>query len=524
MLDTRPESAFGDLLLHAASTSPGSVALIADGTGITYEELATRVTERAQQLAGPRSVVVVESSRTLEFVVEYLGLLRAGHVPLLTETRHAEALRRHWAGVATEGIHPDLALLMSTSGSLGSPKLVRLSHRNLASNARSIAEALRITAADRAITTLPLQYSYGLSVLHSHLMAGASVVLSENSVVDPCFRTALLEHDVTHLAGVPHTFELMERSSFEPADFPSLRIITVSGGRMDPDRVRHWATRPGAAEFAVMYGQTEATARMAVLDPVDVREHPAAFGRVIPGGELFLRPHPDAPGDDQGELVYRGPNVMMGYAIEQADLARGPELTELATGDMARRVPGTDIFEIVGRSARFIKPFGVRIDLDHLNGSLSTREADVVAGGTDEGLVVTVAARSDDGEATGAPSTALLDGVRDAARSTTGLPASYITVVGLEQIPRTASGKVDHAAILELADARRVDSPSPSGDVPAAVGSGTDDVLRAVLDVVRTALGRQAVTADDTFVGLGGDSLSYVECSIRLESLVGSLP
>ncbi len=294
---------------------------------------------------------------------------------------HAEQLAAAWAAATVHAdragcdvstrlavrreVHPDLALLLSTSGSTGSPKLVRISRRNLLANAGAIVDYLGLSETDRAITSLPLHYCYGLSVLHSHLLAGASVVLTDASVVDPCFADALRNHGVTSLAGVPHTFEMLEHAGADRVGVPSLRLLTQAGGRMAPDAVTRWTARAETwgARFYVMYGQTEATARMAFLPPELAVRRPAAIGRAIPGGELRLEPVDGQP-DDVGELVYRGPNVMMGYAERPDDLAEGALLDELRTGDLARFHADDGVFEIVGRRSRFVKPFGLRIDLD----------------------------------------------------------------------------------------------------------------------------------------------------------------
>ncbi len=273
-------------------------------------------------------------------------LLAGAHVAGLAAAWEADAIVgvdddglriEHRPGVPSRQLHPDLALLLSTSGSTGAPKLVRLSHANLLSNARAIAGYLALTPADRGITSLPLHYCYGLSVLHSHLVAGAGVVMTSASVVDPCFAAAMGDGRVTNLAGVPHSFELLERAGPDVVHVPSLRFVTQAGGRMRAERVRAWAERcrQWDAAFFVMYGQTEATARMAYLPPALATEHPQAIGRAIPGGHLELRPVDGAPAG-VGELVYRGPNVMLGYATDQSELALGATVDELATGDMAR--------------------------------------------------------------------------------------------------------------------------------------------------------------------------------------------
>ena len=233
-------------------------------------------------------------------------------------------------------LHPDLALLLSTSGSTGSPKLVRLSADSVQANAAAIAQYLHLRPSDTAVTTLPLSYCYGMSVVNSHLLVGASLELTDLSVVDPCFWELARAAEVTSFAAVPYTFDLLERVGFEHMNLPSLRYITQAGGRLDPDRVRSYAEmglRQGWDLF-VMYGQTEATARMAYLPPDQAAEHPHAIGVPVPGGSFRLEP---VPGLDDCELVYTGPNVMLGYAERPEDLALGRVITELHTGDLARR-------------------------------------------------------------------------------------------------------------------------------------------------------------------------------------------
>ena len=182
------------------------------------------------------------------------------------ERRHGSAHR----------LHPDLALLLSTSGSTGSPKLVRLSRCNLVANATAIAEYLDIRQTDRAATTLPMSYCYGLSVIHSHLLRGAGLILTDRSVVDEEFWTLFRRHRGTSFAGVPYTFEMLERIGFDGIDLPDLRYVTQAGGRLSPERVRSFAAlgeRKGWQLF-VMYGATEATARMAYLPPELAQSHP----------------------------------------------------------------------------------------------------------------------------------------------------------------------------------------------------------------------------------------------------------
>ncbi|MBF4766682.1 AMP-binding protein [Nocardioides agariphilus] len=499
---------------------PGDLALRSTAETVTYAELAQRVDRRSALLGTTRRLVLVEAANDVESVVTYLAALAGRHPVLLAAPgdvdRHvelAEAYRPdviHRAGAALrevrEGsahdLHPDLAVLLSTSGSTGSPKLVRLSLDNVVANAQSIADYLGIRAADSAITSLPLHYCYGLSVLNSHLVGGAAVVLTDLSVSDECFWALATEARVTSLAGVPYTFDLLDASGFGDRDLPHLRYLTQAGGRMAPDRVREWAQlgRERGFDLFVMYGQTEATARMAYLPPDLALERPEAVGIAIPGGSFRLAGVNGTP-VHVGELVYTGPNVMMGYAETPADLARGAELAELRTGDLARQADD-GLWEVVGRLGRHAKLFGLRLDLDRVEQVLADRGRPVRVLVHDERLwVFTEQARS-------------VERTLRAVVDLTGLPVSAIRVVRLGSLPRTTSGKPDYGALTR--HATQVASQTSTDD-PGAGAEGIRDLFAVVL-------GRPDATVRDSFVDLGGDSLSYVEVSTRLGRVLGTLP
>ncbi|WP_310793548.1 AMP-binding protein [Pseudarthrobacter phenanthrenivorans] len=257
---------------------------------MSYSELADRVEKMARTLGSARRLIGLEAENTLESIVAYLAALSSGNPLLilpagggsaantLLDAYDPDLVVRASDGEAVldvrreetrHELHPELALLLSTSGSTGSPKLVRLSGDSVQANASAIAQYLQLHSGDRAVATLPLSYCYGMSVVNSHLLVGASLVLTDLSVVDPCFWEMVRAEKVTSFAAVPYTFEMLDRVGFEHMELPSLRYITPAGGRLDPDRVRSCAElgwRQGWDLF-VMYGQTEATARMAYLPP-----------------------------------------------------------------------------------------------------------------------------------------------------------------------------------------------------------------------------------------------------------------
>jgi long-chain acyl-CoA synthetase len=329
-------------------------------------------------------------------------------------------------------IHPDLAVLLSTSGTTGSPKLVRLSFRNLEANAESIRDYLRLDQDDRPVTSLAFHYSYGLSIVNSHLAAGATLLLTDAGVVERPFWEFAAAERATSFAGVPFTYAALHRLRFDPGKYPALRTMTQAGGALNVSLQEQFArlAQSRGVRFFVMYGQTEATARISYVPPERLLQKLGSIGVAIPGGELTL----DAT---SGEILYRGANVMLGYATSRDDLARGDELSGLLrTGDLGRRdVDG--FFYVTGRLRRFIKLAGHRVNLDELEAGIAVALGEPVAcHGLDDRLVVLVedAEHSKD--------------VQELLVTRFGVTPSAFRIVAGERIPRTDTGKIDYPAIL----------------------------------------------------------------------------
>jgi acyl-CoA synthetase (AMP-forming)/AMP-acid ligase II len=479
------------------------VAVLTGTHQLSYHQLADKVADTAQELDAHRGLVLLETRNDLPTLVSYLAAMAAGHVILPVDARgdHTAILRTYEPGFVIDAngihrvggrhrLHDDLALLLSTSGSTGSPKLVRLSHHNLASNAAAIAGVLDIRETDRAATTLPMSYCYGLSVIHSHLRRGAGLILTDHSVVDDEFWDLFRRYRGTAFAGVPYTFEMLERVGAQTLDLPHLRYITQAGGRMPPERVRRFAElgRRQGWDLFVMYGATEATARMSYLPPQLAASHPSAIGRAIPGGTFAI--------EATGELVYRGPNVMMGYAHRPQDLALGKTVDALHTGDIARR--GADgLYEVIGRSSRFVKVYGLRIDLQRVEATLSDHGVTAFCTDVDDRLAVACAGHHE-------------AEIRHVAAVAAGVPAATVQAMMVEELPMLPSGKPDYQAIRDLARTSNADESN-------AVG------LRELFaDVLQ--IDAENIDPDASFVDLGGNSLSYVAMSVRLERAMGLLP
>lgn len=492
-----------------------------DGQRVTYRELAERADAVAQTLGVVRRLVLVEVTNALEPLIAYLGALRGGHPVILAaaggdherllETfqpdahfrRQADGWQMTLAEYVADGLHPELALLLSTSGTTGATKLVRLSAGAVDANARSIGEYLGLTQAERAITSLPFHYSYGLSVVNSHLMAGATLLLTDRSVTDPEFWRLLEEGQATSIAGVPYTYELLERMGFRDRLPSSVRTLTQAGGRLPPETVAQiaaWAAGRGA-RFFVMYGQTEATARMAYLPPDRALAHPGAIGVAIPGGEFRLL---DEQGrliqdtDTVGELVYRGPNVMMGYGLSRDDLARDADITELQTGDLASR-DSSGLYRIAGRKSRFAKIFGLRLSLDEVEAKIRALDGKGISVSDDQRLYIALTA--------GEPAH-----IAAALSEAYKLPPAVIQVSRLDDLPTLPSGKVDYQAVLR------------AGRAAAEAEPAAEDQRHPIESAFAHAFPRATVTAGASFVSLGGDSLNYVSLSIDLERRLGFLP
>ena len=333
-------------------------------------------------------------------------------------------------------LHDDLALLLTTSGSTGSPKFVRQSYANIRANTDSIVEYLHLDSTEKAITTLPMNYTYGISIINTHLDVGASLLLTEKTLMQKEFWSFFKEEGATSFGGVPYTYEMLKRLRMFRMDLPSLRTMTQAGGKLLPElhhEFAEYAMNTGR-NFVVMYGQCEATARMAYLPADKSLEKFGSMGIAIPGGKFRLV---DVNGDDvtetetTGELIYYGKNVTMGYAERKEDLIKGDERGGvLETGDMAQ-VDSDGYYTIVGRKKRFLKIFGNRVNLDEAERMLKAQfpMVECACGGVDDKMCIYTTQ-----ENAGADMRAFLAGK-------TGLNPSAFSVKFIPEIPKNEAGK-----------------------------------------------------------------------------------
>lgn len=467
MISLSETTFYTDLERHGDKTA----LLAEDLQPLSYAGLAALADRKAAPISG-RSLALILASNHPGCFAAYLGMLRKGVVPILMNhsiaaplfARFLEIYRPEYvflperrsdlpdgrlkaidsgdghvlygntAGARHE-LHDDLALVLTTSGSTGSPKLVRLSRGNLVSNAEAIAEYLGIAPDDRAVTTLPAAYSYGLSILHSHWARGASVAVTERTLLDREFWNFLKASRATTFGGVPYSYEILKKLRFAKMTLPDLRYTTQAGGRLAPELVAEFRdiAREKGRRFIVMYGQTEATARMSYLPWEHSFEKPASIGIAVPGGRFEL--HDDsgrivAEHGMPGELVYFGENVFLGYADSPEDFRLGNiSRGRLDTGDVAVR-DKDGFYSIVGRKKRFLKVFGNRINLDEVDALLTSAGFDAVCTGEDDRIrvFVTQAGRTEE--------------ARTFLAESLNLNPVAFEACFLPEIPRNASGKV----------------------------------------------------------------------------------
>jgi len=343
-------------------------------------------------------------------------------------------------GAKPVNLHKDLSLLLSTSGSTGSPKLVRTTYKNIICNATSIAEYLEIKPTDKPITILPMSYSYGLSVINSHLLKGATILVTNRSVIENDFWEFFNDGKATFISGVPYTYETFLRIKLFQMSLPTLQVLTQSGASLPEDIAEIFAKHAKEVgwRFYKMYGQSEGTSRLSYMPYKEIFGRYGSIGKAIPGGEFKLEDEQGneitAP-DQMGELIYRGGNVTMGYAEKVEDLALGDVRNGvLRTGDLAKR-DADGYYYLVGRKKRFIKLFGNRVSLDQTEKLLTVVVDECACVGRDDKMTIYITDPNKISE------------VRSCAAHRTGIHLSGFKVVAIDKIPRNASGKILYSAL-----------------------------------------------------------------------------
>lgn len=400
------------------------------GQSVTYGDLCDFSQEFAKQLPS-RSLIFILAENRIGSLLGYIGALSNRIVPLILSAAteeglynnlfekyepeylwrpegkvedeikdKAEVLFSAWGyclvktGNPPAQMYEELSLLLPTSGSTGSPKLVRHSYRNIEANADNVRRMFKMDGTEKAMAILPMHYTMGLSVIASHLLAGATLLLSGRSLLDKGFWAMLKE--ATSFTGVPYSYEILTKMRFTRMDLPNLKIITQGGGKLTEamwNTLAQYAQEKGK-QFIATYGQSECTARMAYLPAEMALDKVCSIGIAEPGGQLSIvddNSNETFEGEAQGEMVYRGENVTLGYANCREDLMKGDENHGVMhTGDLARR-DADGCYFIVGRLKRFLKIYGLRIGLDEVERMIKSEyKTDCYCKGDDEKLIVLV--------------------------------------------------------------------------------------------------------------------------------------
>ncbi len=445
------------------------IAIDSHGNSLTQGELMS-LSELLRNTLPPRSLMFVLTENNVGGIVWVMATILSGNVPLILSA-HTEAsllatltdtylpqyicapaqmtesgieqveadefgYKLRSTGAPAANLHPDLSHLLPTSGSTGSPKLVRHKYENIEAAGLNISTFFELTDKDRPLMVLPLHYTMGLSMVFSHIKVGATILITDLSMTDPRFWKFFKEEKATSFTGVPFSYEILDKMRFTRMKLPDLTLLTQGGGKMPHDLNLKFAEycRDNGKKWIATYGQSEGTARMAWLPPEYAISKMGSIGIAVPNGRLSLR---DAEGVEilespsEGEMCYEGKNVTMGYARCREDLELGDERNGfLTTGDIAYR-DADGFYFIKGRMGRFLKLFGNRIGLDEceqiVKGVVS---CECACTGTDEKLIVYLTSESEAEKA----KLSIIEAVH--------LPANVIETRTIESLPKNEAGKI----------------------------------------------------------------------------------
>lgn len=469
------------MFLNVDKHNQNKIAIKDDsGYSLTYADICKTI-EEFDALNLPRSVIFCLCENCAGALVGYMAFENNKQVPLLLSVGLDEGLRNnmesmyapsyYWmperkvGGIIGEKIYAaygyvllktnyepyplneKLSMLLTTSGSTGSPKLVRHKYGNLEANAKNVAKVFSWTVDEVGICDLPMNYTMGLNVINSHLAVGASVLMVKANLMDPDFWKFIKINGGTSFCGVPFSYEVMRRVGFDKMDLPELYTLAEGGGKLTDKMFKWIATyaQNSGKRFCATFGTSETSARMAFLDPELALEKVGSIGKAIPNGELFLLDEVvNEDGTVTGELGYRGANVTMGYALNREDLIKDDEFCgEYHTGDIAKR-DADGFYFIIGRKGRFLKLFGLRVSLDETERLLKTQypNTDFVCTGDDKQMNIFTA------------NAVLKNEIIPFISRKTSLHNSAFRVFILDEIPRNDYGKVKFAELEKIADVR----------------------------------------------------------------------
>lgn len=464
------------MILNLDKWQSDSLAVVdSQSNQLTYGELRDFAIE-AEKLMSKRSLFFLLVENNVGGVAWTMGNIMAGNVPLILNAHLDQGLydslfeiyqppyvcvpaaiadRFPYKVICTKfgytlmstgnkacPMHEELSHLLPTSGSTGSPKLVRHKYSNIEAAGLNISTFFELTDKDRPLMVLPLYYTMGLSMVFSHFYVGATVLITNLSMTDRNFWKFMKEERATSFTGVPYSYEILNLMRFFRMDLPDLTLLTQGGGRMPRELNLKFAEfcKEHGKKWIATYGQSECTARMAWLPAKWAIEKVGSIGRAVPNGELSLI---DKEGNSittpntEGEMCYRGKNVTMGYARKREDLLLGDERHGfIRTGDLAY-FDEDGCFYIVGRMGRFLKLFGMRVGLDEceriIKGKYPNLECACV--GTDEKMLVYLTDECYKVQ------------VKDELIARLKLVASSFEVRIINEIPKNEAGKILYAKL-----------------------------------------------------------------------------
>ena len=445
----------------------------------TYKDLLISADELGKKVA-KRTTIFLICKNSYEFVVSYVGLIRTKAVVFLINNSINEKklnyLVNHYRpkyilipkekNILSIGliekfnlnnkyklfetnfrtkqvVHAELALLMTTSGSTGSPKFVKLSYSNLLDNANKIAQYLNIKSSDRPITTMQPSYSYGLSIINSHLIKGASIIMTERTLFEKKFWEVLRKKKATTFGGVPFIFEILKKLKFNKMNLPYLNYITQAGGKLNKSLLSEFIkiSEEKKIRFYTMYGATEATARMSYLNWKLIKKKFGSIGKPLLGGKFYIYDEKNKIVKENnvvGELIYEGNNVMLGYAEKIKDLGKqNINKKKLHTGDLARR-DEDGFYYITGRKNRYLKMFGLRINLDEIEQQIKSSGFNVACFGSDDNLNIFIT------------NSRKRNFITKFLTQNLGINKSFLSINIVKKIPRNQDGKILYSNLKNL--------------------------------------------------------------------------
>lgn len=442
-----------------------------EGNSISYGELAEKMGEVGKTVE-PRSIVFILCKNAVGAMIGYLGFIENNAIPLNLSNKIDDTLLQNLINTYTPAylwvpsedivkfnyealisfygytllrtendiypVNDKLQFLMTTSGSTGSPKLVRYKKGNLEANAKNVAIAFGWTKKERPVCDLGMQYTMGLNVINTHLYVGATVLLTTYNIMSGEFWDYIKKKRATNFTGVPFSYDLLYRLHFERMNLPDLTTLSQGGGKLTDARfiqLAEYAQREGK-RFIASFGTTETAARIACLPAELALMKTGSIGRAIPEGELFLIDSDGTVLTDsvaEGEMCYKGPNVTMGYATCKEDLLKDDEFNgEYHTGDLARRDEDGCYF-VTGRLSRFLKLLSYRVSLDQSERLIQQEFGiECACSGTDQRMNVYITDGSKKSQ------------VLEFIASKTNLYKNLFKVFVVEEILRNDSGKIKY--------------------------------------------------------------------------------